>query len=107
VTDLRNMPKAEVDRRRARALENRTLVALMARRSVIVGELVKLSHQGWDHCKAVDWQPLEDELRRIDARCAELESKSTISDGEIYSKVSERESGVSTNDIMRALGMMK
>ena len=38
------------------------------RKSQIVAELTRLSHQGWDQCRREDWEPLEAELRGIEAR---------------------------------------
>jgi hypothetical protein len=39
-----------------------------ARRSAIIGELVKLSHAGWDRCQREDWQSLEAELQALEAK---------------------------------------
>lgn len=59
---------------KGRAYENRTLVGLMARRSRIVGELSKLSRDGWVSARREDWEPLEAELRSLDARREEIEN---------------------------------
>jgi hypothetical protein len=55
--------------------EKRQLKALMARRSVIVAELSKLSRNGWANARPVDYQPLEAELRAINARRQQIEDK--------------------------------
>ena len=58
-----------------RTYNNRTLVALVARRSVITGQLAKLSHDGWAGARPVDYQPLEAELAEINQRIAEIEKE--------------------------------
>jgi len=42
-----------------------TTKQLRTRKMLIIAELTKLSHLGWDKCRREDWQPLEDELNRI------------------------------------------
>lgn len=59
----------------SRAYDNRTLVALMARRSSIVKQLSELSRDGWAGARFEDYAPLEQELRALDARRAELEDR--------------------------------
>lgn len=41
---------------------------LRERRSIIVRQLCDLSRDGWRHAKPCDYQPLERELRRIEAQ---------------------------------------
>lgn len=40
------------------------------RRSAILGELAKLSRNGWAGARPEDYQPLEQELARLDQRAA-------------------------------------
>lgn len=40
---------------------------LRVRRSIIVKTLSDLSRDGWRHAKAIDYEPLERELRQIEA----------------------------------------
>lgn len=41
---------------------------LRKRRSAIIHELARLSRNGWHDARSFDYQPLETELRHIDAR---------------------------------------
>lgn len=74
MADLKNMPQAEIERRRTRAYNGRTLVGLMARRRAIIKELSDLSRGGWANARSCDWEPLERELAVLNARRAELEA---------------------------------
>ena len=38
------------------------------RRSFLISQLVELSKDGWRHAKPYDYEPLERELREIDAK---------------------------------------
>lgn len=66
MVDLKNMSKEERVARRARAYDNRAESARVARRSVIIGELAKLSRNGWAIARPCDYEPLEAELRSLE-----------------------------------------
>lgn len=39
-----------------------------ARRSIIIGELCKLSRDGWANARPCDYQPLELELKQLESK---------------------------------------